>query len=71
MRNIFLPQFVRKAEIKWTKGFIDILRTTHPLTGPNAVHFHVAEDILHMMKNAHYLCWNHLVVFGSSYHPDN
>ena len=61
MRNVFLPRFSMKKEIKWTKGMLEALKETHPLKGKNAIHFHSIEDIRKIAKKKHFLCWKHIV----------
>ena len=68
MRHVFLPQFHRKSEIKWTKGFIAILRETHPLVGPNSLRFFTNEDMQQMTQRVRYLCWRELTVSGQVDH---
>ena len=68
MRHVFLPQFYRKNEIKWTKGFISILQETHPLVGPNSLRFYTNEDMRQMTQKTHYLCWRELTVSGQVDH---
>lgn len=68
MRHVFLPQFHRKNEIKWTKGFIAILKETHPVVGPNSLRFYTNEDMHTMTQKARYLCWRELAVSGQVDH---
>ena len=61
MKNVFLPQFMNKTEIKWTRGFIEILKTTHPSTARHALKVYMNEDMKVLAKRSPNLCWRHLV----------
>lgn len=61
MRHVFLPRFQTVKEIKWTKGFLEALKMTHPINGSNAIHFHPLEDIKKIVGNHNYMCWRHIV----------
>ena len=61
MKNIFLPRFMNKTEIKWTREFIEILKTTHPLTDRHALKVYMNEDMKVLAKRSPNLCWRHLV----------
>lgn len=64
MRNVFLPRFRMEKEIKWTKGFLEALKKTHPTSGSNAIYFHPYEDIKTIVGKRSYICWRHVVGDG-------
>lgn len=64
MRHVFLPQFRTEKEIKWTKGFLEALKKTHPTSGSNAIYFHPYEDIRKISGKHALLCWRHIVWNG-------
>lgn len=61
MKNIFLPHFINKTEIKFTRGLIDILKATHPSSHPHVLKVFMHEDIVKLARKSKNLCWRHLV----------
>ena len=63
MKTVFLPRFMMKKEIKWTRGILDVLKNTHP---SDSLSFVPYEEIEKIANHHDLLCFYNLVCLNYS-----